>query len=240
MTIDHPLVLYAAMPLGSYLIGSTPFAAIIGRSKGFNLREHGSGNLGATNVARVVGPKWGLLCFLLDSLKGFLPIFVAGCLLTGGTDELPSVARQFSWICVGLAAVVGHCMSFWLRFRGGKGVATAFGVIVGMWPYVTVPGLVAFGIWIAITVASRYISLASILGSLALFPLFVGWTFLMRDWDAVISLWPLGAFVLTIAVLIVVRHRSNIVRLLAGTEAKIGRAMPAVDPGVMSTPDAAE
>ena len=237
---DHPLLLYAAMPLASYCVGSTPFAAMIASSKGVNLREHGSGNLGATNVARVIGPKWGLLCFVLDVLKGFAPVFVAGWLLTGWTGELPSAARQASWICVGMAAVIGHCLSIWLRFQGGKGVATGLGVVLGVWPYFTVPGLVAFAIWIAITIRTRYISLASMIGAVLFTPLVVGYLAWRRGWSAVDTLWPLVAFAVAIGVMIVVRHRSNITRLLAGTESKIGSNMPAVDPGVSANQDAAE
>ena len=237
---DPPLVLYAAMPLASYFVGSTPFAAMIARSKGIDLREHGSGNLGATNVARVIGPKWGLLCFVLDVLKGFVPAFVAGWLLTGWSGELPSAARQASWICVGMAAVIGHCLSVWLRFQGGKGVATGLGVVLGVWPHFTVPGLVAFGIWTVITLRTRYISLASIIGAVLFAPLLVGWLTWRRGWSAVESLWPLVCFAVAIGVMIVIRHRSNIVRLLAGTESKIGGNMPAVDPGVSANRDAPE
>ena len=237
---DNPLVLYAAMPLASYLVGSTPFAAMIARFKGINLRARGSGNLGATNVARVIGPKWGVLCFVLDVLKGFAPAFVAGWMLTGWSDELPSAARQASWICVGMAAVVGHCLSIWLRFRGGKGVATGLGVVLGVWPHFTAAGLVAFAIWIALTIRTRYISLASMIGAVLFAPLVVGWLAWQHGWLAVETLWPLVCFAVAIGVMIVIRHRSNIVRLLAGTESKIGSNMPPVDPGVNANRDAAE
>ena len=237
---DNPLVLYAALPLASYLVASTPFATLIARGHGVDLREHGSGNLGATNVARVIGVKWGILCFFLDVLKGFAPVFLAGWLLTGWNDVLPSVARQFSWICVGMAAVVGHCLSVWLRFKGGKGVATGLGVVLGVWPYFTLPGLVAFGLWIVVTVRTRYISVASMIGAVVFTPLFVAYAAWRRGWEAVEALWPLVLFAVAIGVMIVVCHRSNIVRLLAGTESKIGGDMPAVDPGVKRSQDAAE
>ena len=218
---EHPLLWFVGLPLAAYVIGATPFGAILARLRGVNLREHGSGNVGATNVGRVLGAKWGYLCFALDVLKGFAPTLGAGWLLTGLTGDVPELNRQLCWVLVALATVLGHVFSFWLRFRGGKGVATGLGAVLGVWPFLTAAGAAALLLWILVTLISRYVSLGSILAALAFSPLFAGWNCLRGDWQTVLDLWPLGLFALMIAVVVVVRHRSNISRLLAGTESKI-------------------
>lgn len=230
MSMDHPAVMFGLFPLAAYVIGATSFAVIIARAHHVDLRDHGSGNVGATNVARVIGFKWGLLCFILDVLKGFGPVFVAGGVMTKFSGDLPNATVQAAWLGVAFAAILGHIFPFWLRFKGGKGVATGFGVLLGLWPYCTVPVLAAFGLWILLTWLTRYISLASILGSLAMGPLFVGWICLTHGWDAVIALWPLALFCLALGLMITACHRSNIVRLLAGTEAKFTDAPKTKDP----------
>ena len=218
---EHALLWFVGLPLAAYVIGSTPFGAIIARFHGVNIRDHGSGNVGATNVGRVIGAKWGLLCFGLDVLKGFGPTLGAGWLLTGLSGDVPQLNQQLCWVLVALGTVLGHVFSFWLKFRGGKGVATGLGAVLGVWPFLTAAGVAALVAWILTTFISRYVSLASVLAAL-LFPLlFVGWNYLRGDWQTVQYLWPLGLFAVMITLVIVVRHRSNISRLLAGTENKI-------------------
>ena len=222
MTTDQPWVLFGVFPLVAYLAGSIPFGVLIARSRGIDIRAHGSGNIGATNVLRIVGKPWGILCLVLDVLKGLLPSLAAGVLLTGLSGKAaPTLAQQLSWVLVALAAICGHVFSVWLKFRGGKGVATGFGVVVGIWPFFTVVGLAGLGVWIVVTRVSRYVSVGSMMAALSLGPLFVAWNWMMLGWTAVIDLWPLGAMALVMALLIVVRHRSNIAKLLAGTEGRI-------------------
>jgi len=214
--IDHPWLLLLACPLGAYVLGSTPFGVLIARGVGKNLRRHGSGNVGATNVGRVLGRKWGYLCFVLDVAKGLGPVLLVG-LLVRAVDGPPGLLAQAAWLATGFGAIAGHVFSFWLRFRGGKGVATSLGVVLGVYPYFTLVGLIALGLWVVVVLTTRYISLASIVAATAFVPLFVA-----LNWRLWTQLWPLGAFAAAMAALILLRHRSNIRRLLAGEENKIG------------------
>ena len=213
--MNAPLILFVVFPLAAYAVGSIPFGVIIGRLHGMDLRTVGSGNMGATNVGRVLGRRWGYLCFALDVAKGLIPTLLAGMWLRGA-GEAPEYGQQAAWLLVGLGAIMGHLFSFWLKFRGGKGVATALGVVMGMYPYFTFAGLAALAVWIIVTLASRYVSLGSVVAAVAFVPLFAAF-----NWWRVQRLWPLGLFAAAIAALILVRHRGNIRRLIAGTESKI-------------------
>lgn len=213
---DNPWFLFVAIPLMGYVIGATPFGYIIARCKGVDIRKVGSGNVGATNVGRVLGKPWGYLCFALDVLKGLTPTLGVWLVLKDQA-AFPTLVHQGAWLGAGLGAVLGHVFTFWLGFRGGKGVATALGVVLGIYPYFTVPGLAAFGLWIVVTVASRYVSLGSVVAALAFVPIFA-----VMNRSRVMELWPLLTFASAIAVLILVRHRANIGRLINGTENKIG------------------
>lgn len=223
MTADA-VIHYAALPLAGYVIGATPVGVLLARAHGVDLRRVGSGNVGATNVGRALGRPWGYLCFALDVLKGLLPVAAAGWLLHPATGELPAPADQGAWLAVGLAAVLGHVFSFYLRFRGGRGVSTALGVVLGMYPYFTAAGLVALGLWVAVTLTSRYVSLGSIVAAAAFVPLFAAF-----NYRIVGQLWPLLLFGIAVALLIVARHGGNIRRLIAGTERKIGRPKAGAD-----------
>ena len=195
------------MVLAGYLAGSVPFGLLIAKARGVDLRNSGSGNIGATNVFRCVGKGWGVLALLLDALKGFVPAFV-----------FPRVAESLcapvpSWLGVacGLAAVVGHNWPVWLGFKGGKGVATSAGMALGVAPGAVGIGLAAFAL---VVVATRWVSLASMLGCIAATA--AGW-WLYAGGDRAWLVWVLGAM----TVLVVWRHRANIGRLLKGTEPKI-------------------
>jgi glycerol-3-phosphate acyltransferase PlsY len=208
--------LLAVLPLAGYLVGSIPFGVIIARAHGVDLRKVGSGNVGATNVARVLGRTWGYLCFFLDTAKGAAPVVVASLIVRPDRGP-PTPLEQACWLGAGCGAVLGHVLNPWLKFRGGKGVATALGVVLGVYPYLTWAGLCALGLWIAVTLVSRYVSLGSIVSAAAFLPLVAAF-----NWGSLGALWPLVTFAAAICALIIVRHRSNIRRLLAGRENKIG------------------
>ena len=187
----------------SYLVGGIPVGVLLARSQGVDLRQQGSGNIGATNVLRVLGVKFGLLAFACDVLKGALPVLAAGAL--GSAD--------WTRCGCGVAAVIGHCYSPYLRLAGGKAVATGLGVLLAFnW----VAGLIAFGLWALLTALTRYVSLASMLAYVAALALVA----LLGDGVPVV---PTVGFLI---VLSIYRHSDNIGRLLAGTESKIGTRKP--------------
>jgi acyl phosphate:glycerol-3-phosphate acyltransferase len=205
----------------AYLIGAVPFGLLIGRLHGVDLRNIGSGNIGATNCGRVLGRKWGLVCFALDLLKGFVPVFAAGWWfgLVGGAGSA-SRAAEWAWLGVAVAAVLGHIFPVWLGFRGGKGVATGLGVVLGVWPYLTIPALGAAATWMLYAGTFRYVGLASVVASLLL-PAYV----LVGAWatgSPADRTAPYLAISGGMALLIIVRHRSNLQRTWTGTEPRLG------------------
>ncbi len=186
----------------SYLIGSTPFGVIFTRFfSDIDVRTVGSGNIGATNVLRAAGKKAAILTLLSDCLKGVIPVLVVKTLLQ---DDWTTVAS-------GAAAVLGHNFPIYLKFKGGKGVATSYGVVLAIVPKIGVICLVA---WLAAALVWRYSSLSA-LASFALFPLLTFITFPESK--------PLGLLSLFVFGMIYYRHRENIKRLIAGTEPKIGK-----------------
>lgn len=208
--------------LMGYLSGSIPFALFLGWSRGVDIRTVGSGNVGATNVGRTLGKKWGVICLLLDVAKGLGPVLIAGWWLGLLTAENPSASASLSWLAVGVAAVLGHVFPVWLKFKGGKGVATALGVLLGFWPLLTIPGLAAALTWIVLALVSRYISVASV-GAAASLPVYLllmglGWRGMTLT-----QLWPFLLIAAAMTTLVIVRHRGNISRLLKGTEPKWGK-----------------
>jgi len=203
--------------VGAYLLGSVPAGLLVARAVAdVDIRGHGSGNIGATNVGRVIGRRWGALVWALDVLKGFLPVLVV-CRLTdppypwGGGEGL---ALPLPAALCGLAAVCGHNFSVFLRFRGGKGVSTTCGVLLYVFPWGLAAGA---GVWVLLVAATRYVSAGSMCGALAVFAAAL-----------VVSPEPFGASVwltalsAALAVLVVIRHQGNIRRLLAGAEHKVG------------------
>jgi len=205
----------------SYFAGSIPFGVLIAKAKGVNIREHGSKNIGATNVGRVLGKKLGLTCFVLDVLKGAVPVLVVGSVagLIGQQINQTGTSEMLLWICIALAALLGHMYSAFLKLGGGKGVATAFGGMVAMWPLLTFPVLLAFLAWVVTLKGTKMISLASLVAAIVLFA------------DAVVTVmlastikhaWPLLAVTGLIASMVLWKHRSNIGRIVRGEEPKIG------------------
>lgn len=200
--------------LGGYLFGSIPFGVLIGRAwRGVDIRELGSGNIGFTNAFRVLGWKPASVVLLTDVFKGLLPVLVARHVLTRsglGNAEL--------WLLpIALAPILGHCFSVFLGFRGGRAIATTLGVLLGLAP---LAGLCGLGAWLIVVAITRYVSLASILAA-ATVPATVALTH---------ARWELVAFWGVIATFIIYRHRPNIARLLAGTEAKFGQTTAAEEP----------
>ena len=200
-------MIYFAAALVAYLLGSIPFGFIAGLIAGIDVRKQGSGNIGATNTLRVLGKKYGYAVFVADVLKGFLAVRIALWL----TRFDPAI-EHFIGILAAFFVVVGHSFPIWLRFRGGKGVAAAAGACLGLVPLAT---LIAVLVWIATFLIFRYVSLASIAAAfaLALSALFLGYAA-----DPILL-----TFTCLIAALIILRHRSNIVRLLQGREPRFDR-----------------
>jgi glycerol-3-phosphate acyltransferase PlsY len=207
---------FAVATVAAYLLGSVPFAFLIARAHGKDLRTIGSGNIGATNLARAVGRQWGYFCFALDVLKGLAPVAIVGAISSASDNPL----FLSLWLLVGIAAILGHVFPLYLRFKGGKGVATSFGVALGLWPYFTLCALVALVVWITVVLIWHYVSLASISAAVA-FPIALVLGILaIPAWHSA-SLWPLLVAAVVIPILVIVRHRENIRRLAAGTESKV-------------------
>jgi len=200
------------MPVLAYSLGAVPFGLLLCLVvKGVDIRERGSRNIGATNAGRVCGIPFFVAAFALDFLKGLAPVLAGGLLLE---DFGPGLPAAWMMILYGACAILGHTFPVYLRLKGGKAVATSFGVFVGLAP---VAAGIAFGVWLVLFVASRYVSLASMAGAVAA-PL----VYAARHRGALgPDHWPILAFAVIVAVLVVVRHRANIKRLLAGTESRV-------------------
>ncbi|MFA5795398.1 MAG: glycerol-3-phosphate 1-O-acyltransferase PlsY [Candidatus Brocadiia bacterium] len=222
------MIYYILCVVIGYLIGSIPFGYILVKlKKGIDIRTVGSGNIGATNVGRVLGWPWGVLCFLLDSIKGCLPtayVFTNSYGIYGEFDGsgfydcfLPNIS--FGTV-IGLSLIIGHLFPLYLRFKGGKGVATALGVFLVITPY---PTFIALCTWILFVLVFRYISVASIVSVVSL----VISSILLADfkkrplsWSAHYYIWGISACII-VALLVIIKHIPNIKRLIVGTEPKV-------------------
>ena len=201
-------MIYIAIAAIAYLLGSVPFGLILIRiARGEDVRRSGSGNIGATNVARFGGAKLGMATLLLDALKGYLAVVIAIAVSRRSPDVDPGLAAATAALC----AILGHVFPVWLRFHGGKGVATAVGAFLGLAPRAV---LVVFAVFLIIVVISRYVSLGSIVGS-AIFPVLAYFLYRGRSSPAGLAVM-LGA-----SLLIIVKHKANIRRLLNGTENRL-------------------
>jgi glycerol-3-phosphate acyltransferase PlsY len=194
----------------SYLVGSIPFGYLAGRFAGIDIRQCGSGNIGATNVLRVLGKKSGYVVFFADALKGLLAVRLAFWI--GNNDPIRS---QLLGILAAISVVVGHSFPVWLRFRGGKGVASSAGACFGLMP---VPTLFGSVVWVLVFFTFRYVSLASIVAAMAL-PL-TAWALSLRENSPDYAL---VSFASVTAALVIWRHRDNIIRLTNGTEPRFKR-----------------
>jgi len=193
--------------IGSYLLGSMPFGYFIGKVfKKIDIRKYGSHNIGATNVFRVVGKKYGIICLILDIIKGFIPVTLLASLYYNQFNNF--IPLSGLKILLGSATICGHVWPVYLKLRGGKGVATAFGVLLGMQP---VAILTTLGVWLAIVLVFRIVSLGSIIAALSLpfIEAFFG-----------VSIYQI-LFTIAVVVLIMFKHKDNIVRLIRGDESKI-------------------
>lgn len=191
----------------SYVLGAVPFGYLVAKAKGVNIMEEGSKNPGATNVKRVVGKGAGNLVFILDFLKGFLAVIFAGPVagLLMGVPFGEFSAGEIDKVVALIAAVLGHSFSVFLKFRGGKGVATAGG---GMFVIMFEPSLIAIVAWVGVFYSTRYVSLASIVAAVVI---------MIAPWLMGFGL-PLKMVATVLGLLVVIRHQANIKRLMAGTE----------------------
>ena len=233
-------------PLLAFLSGSIPFGLLLAKSRGVDIRKHGSGNIGATNVWRVMGKKFGIPCLILDMLKGALPTLATMSLIRfeGQSSSMViqalvdhayvfSADKQFLAqtlvVGTGLLCIIGHNYSPWVGFKGGKGIATSAGVIIALMPAAIV---ILIAVWVLLFFTTRYVSVASI-GAAIVLPILthLGARFHHVNNDANLpNLWqagtwnkPLFIFSVTIAVLAIWKHRSNIQRLREGTENRFTR-----------------
>lgn len=191
-------ILYLLIPI-AYIIGSIPFGILVAKAKGIDLQSVGSRNIGATNVLRTAGKLPAVLTVLGDSLKG--AVLVMLCRVMNGGELLEGMT--------GISAILGHLYSIFLSFKGGKGVATSFGVLIA---YSPLPALISIIVWILTALLTRYSSLAAITTFVSLPLVFI----LFNASEIKIS------FAVVLAILIILKHRDNIKRLLNGTETKIG------------------
>ena len=192
----------------AYLIGSIPTSVWVSRHFfGIDIREYGSGNAGATNTFRVLGPKWGTVVMVVDMLKGTAAVNLVLLLPQYADSETLFLNLQIS---LGLAAVLGHIFPIWAEFRGGKGVATLFGLVLGISPWTA---LSCSGVFILVLLLTRFVSLSSILASVA-FPIFI---LVIFNVDNPIY----RVFAIAVALMVILTHQKNIGRLLKGSESKV-------------------
>ena len=191
--------------LVAYLVGATPFGVLTGKMKGIDIREHGSGNIGATNVLRVLGKPVGITVLVLDVMKGLIPVIVA---------KLVSDSSLIH-IATAMAAILGHNYTFWLGFKGGKGIATTGGAILPIMPWALIAAVLG---WIIVLKLSRYVSLASIAAALIIPLTLVVENLITGTWE-----WNIFGFGIFVGLLAIWKHRSNIGRLLRGEENRFAK-----------------
>jgi len=214
------MFLLATIIILSYLIGSIPTGIIVTKAvKGIDIREHGSGNAGGTNVMRVLGWKHGLLVILLDAFKGVLAVVVIARLHYGNMpfqNITPFDDFTLIQIIAGIAAVIGHIWTIFAGFKGGKGIATALGMLLMI---ITVDMLIALGIFIIVVTISRYVSLGSLIGAVAVpLSLVVREIVVNVDSHGYHTILP---FIIALSLLVIYTHRKNVIRIANGTESKL-------------------
>jgi len=197
----------------SYFLGSIPFAYIVGKLKGIDIREHGSGNVGTTNTLRTLGKLPAIVVLILDAGKGFLAVFISGLIFEYYKNEMNAEINYqiILQITAAFMAILGHIYTFWLKFKGGKGVATGLGVLIAIAPKLLIIAIVFFILAVVIT---KMVSLGSILAALSLPASF--FIFYNIKEDNI-----LFGFLIVVSIFIVLKHKSNIKRIFTGTESKI-------------------
>ena len=216
----------ALCAIAAYIVGAMPFGFWISKLRGYDIRDHGSGNIGATNVFRIVGPSTGIAVFILDVMKGFMPVYVGKKVIESRLPEGLGNADQWvggASVLLALVAILGHNYTFFLGFKGGKGIATSAGVMLAFLPWVLAGSLAA---WVLVFYFSGYVALASIAAALAIPPM----TVLIGLVDPPINV-PVIFFGVFASVMGIWRHRSNIKRLLAGEEDRFDRKKKKVKMG---------
>jgi acyl phosphate:glycerol-3-phosphate acyltransferase len=209
----NPVLCFASVGLIAYLIGSFPTGYLVGRLRGIDVRNVGSGNVGATNVTRVLGKQFGYPVFMVDFFKGLGALLVA--VAVAHRFQVDSVVSDLCAAMGGIFAVVGHSCPVWLGFKGGKGVATSLGVIFGIsW----IAALIMCAVWIVVFKATRYVSVASIAAAIAL-PVAMMTQLFLHELRSPVLVY----FSLCLAAIVVLRHRSNLSRLINGTEPRFAR-----------------
>ncbi len=214
------MFLLATIIILSYLVGSIPTSIIVSKlAKGIDIREHGSGNAGGTNVARVLGWKHGVLVIILDAFKGVLAVVVVARLHYGSMpfhNVTPFDDFTLVQIIAGISAVIGHVWTIFADFKGGKGIATALGMLLMI---ITVDMLIAVGVFIIVVTISRYVSLGSLIGTIAVpLSLIIRENVFNVDIQGYNTLLP---FIIAISLLIIFTHRKNVVRIFNGSENKL-------------------
>jgi len=199
--------------LGSYLLGSIPFGYVAGKIRGIDIRKIGSGNIGATNVVRVLGKRYGYSVFVLDFLKGFGAVKISMSIATDARPEWAS--PEIFGIFAAIASVIGHSFPVWLKFRGGKGVATSAGALFGLIPLAALIGIV---IWVLVFRFTRYVSVASVVAAATLPLVILIMTRLNQIHGNSLFYSSLG-----LAAVVMWRHRSNFSRLMHGSEPRFTR-----------------
>ena len=207
------MVILAVLLIGSYLLGSIPFGYLAGRLAGTDIRQLGSGNVGATNVVRVLGKRYGYPVFALDVLKGFGAAKISMLAAPGRPPDWNS--PEIFGIFAAMSGLLGHLYPPWLRFKGGKGVATSAGALLALTPVAT---LIGVAIWIIVFWLSRYVSLASVTAAVVL-PIII----MLVSWHDQNKIKPLVYSSACVAAVVVWRHRSNLSRLMRGTEPRFSR-----------------
>jgi glycerol-3-phosphate acyltransferase PlsY len=201
------MIEFVAVVIGSYLIGSVPSGLVIGKLKGIDVREYGSGNIGTTNVLRTLGARYGAIVLIADVFKGAIAVVLARYIIETPTGEMAA----------GFGAVAGHDWSLFLKFKGGRGVATSLGALLPMAMPAPLSGVVGLAVFAVVVLASRYVSLASIAGSVAAVVAMAVFMGLDR------VPWQYLVYIVVVVVLIIYQHQDNIARLRAGTESKTGQ-----------------
>ncbi|MBX3385832.1 MAG: glycerol-3-phosphate 1-O-acyltransferase PlsY [Phycisphaeraceae bacterium] len=222
----------AAIIALSYLAGSVPFGLLLARIRGVDIRAHGSGNIGATNVWRVLGWRLGLTCFVLDVLKGLAPALIAGAWLGVINNPAAEPGRVLVWLAAPVSAIAGHLFPIWLRFKGGKGVATGLGAMLGVFPVLSIAAVGALAVWIVSAKLTRMVGISSCFAAIALPLIVLAQRWVPASWRAMVAgdahghaspaLWPYLAVTIPLALVVIIKHRANIARTLAGTENRIG------------------